>query len=249
MFPLHDHNPTRSVPIVTWAIILANVLVFLAMLPDFGNQRALDAIAYTFGVVPAEISRGQHLYTLITSQFVHGGLLHIAGNMLFLYIFGDNLEDALGHVNFLIFYLLCGVAAALAQTLPDPNSTVPMIGASGAIAGVMGGYIMLYPRARVDVLVVLIIFITIIPMPAWLMLGYWFLLETIAGASMPTAGGGVAHLAHVGGFIAGVIGILPVWLARGGTDYWSRTHGRPEYEERIYPATHTRVPIVRRRRR
>ena len=165
-------------------------------------------------------------------MFLHGGWMHLILNMLFLYVFGDNLEDLLGHVGYLVFYIASGVAAGLAQMASDPGSTVPMVGASGAIAGVMGGYLLMFPKARVDILVFLVIFIRIFTLPAWIMLGLWFALQLVNGmAAAQTTGGGVAYWAHAGGFAAGLLFLLPIWLRRGGPDYWTRTHGAPPHEE------------------
>ena len=162
MFPIRDHNPSLSTPVVTYALIAINILVFLTYLPMLGDEARLTAFFGRWALIPARLSAGEGTLTLITSMFLHGGLLHIAGNMLFLWIFGDNLEDAFGHVKFLAFYLACGVVAALAQVVPDPGSRVPMVGASGAIAGVMGGYLLLFPRARVDVMVILVVILRMI---------------------------------------------------------------------------------------
>jgi hypothetical protein len=161
-------------------------------------------------------------------MFLHGGWMHLIGNMLFLYIFGDNLEDLLGHLGFLAFYIASGFAAAAGQILADPGSSVPMVGASGAIAGVMGGYLLMFPRARIDVLVIIVFLIKVFTIPAWLMLGIWFGLQLVNGLAMDVAGGGVAYWAHAGGFVAGVLLMLPVFLRRGGPAYWARpTASRP----------------------
>jgi membrane associated rhomboid family serine protease len=178
-------------------------------------------------------------------MFLHAGLLHLAGNMLFLWIFGDNLEEALGHFGFVLLYFAAGLAAAVAQIAADPASTVPMVGASGAIAGVMGGYLLLFPRARVDVLLIFIVFYKVLTVPAWLVLGLWFALQLFSGAAAGAAEGGVAYWAHSGGFAAGLLLSAPLWLRRGGPRYWMRTHGLPEHAPTQYP---TRIPIVRRRR-
>ena len=138
-------------------------------------------------------------------MFLHAGWMHLGGNMLFLWIFGDNLEEEMGHLGFLIFYLACGAAAGLAQALPDPGALTPMVGASGAIAGVMGGYLLLFPKARVDVLFIFIIFFRIFAIPAWIVLGIWLALQIFSGVATPTDAGGVAYWAHVGGFVAGLV--------------------------------------------
>jgi membrane associated rhomboid family serine protease len=233
MFPLRDHNPSERTPFVTWALIAINVVVFLSYFPSIGGQEHLLMAFYMdWALVPAEASQGLEMHTIITSMFLHGGWMHIIGNMLFLYIFGDNLEDQLGHIGYLIFYLAGGVAAAFAQMAADPGSTVPMVGASGAIAGVMGGYLMLFPRARVDLALIIFVIIKVITVPAWLMLGLWFGLQLVNGAAMDAAGGGVAYWAHAGGFIAGLVLILPAWLRRGGPAFWRLNHGLPPHEAR-----------------
>jgi membrane associated rhomboid family serine protease len=179
-------------------------------------------------------------------MFLHAGFMHIAGNMLFLWIFGDNLEDQMGHVGFLIFYLATGLAAGAAQIAADPASMIPTVGASGAIAGVMGGYLLLFPRARVDVLLILVVFFRVFSIPAWIMLILWFGLQVFGGLGTPEAGGGVAYWAHVGGFVAGLLLTLPVWLRRGAKGFWQRTEGHPPHPEAQYsPST---IPVIRRRR-
>jgi membrane associated rhomboid family serine protease len=244
------HNPSERTPVVTYALIALNLIVFAGYFTLFADEARLVAFFDRWALIPARLAAGEGYSTLVTSMFLHGGLLHIAGNMLFLWVFGDNLEDALGHLGFLAFYLACGVAAALAQALPDPDSTVPMVGASGAVAGVMGGYLLLFPRARVDVLVILVTIIRMITLPAWIMLGFWFALQ--AFNSYTRFGldiGGVAHLAHVGGFAAGVLFVLPRWLAAGGPAFWRRTHGHPPHPSTPVRQRPTTIPTVRRRRR
>ncbi len=246
MFPIRDHNPSRNPAYATWALIAANVAVFLYSWPLFADERALMAFWGDWALVPGLVTRGQAWHGVVTSMFLHGGLLHLVGNMLFLWIFGDNLEDEMGHARFLGFYLACGVAAAGAHLIADPFSLVPTVGASGAIAGVMGGYLLMFPRARVDVLVIFIIFFRILPVPAWAMLGLWFVLQVFNGTSVDAATGGVAYWAHAGGFVAGLVLALPLWLARGGPGFWSRTHGLPPHPGLTYSPT--RIPTVRRRR-
>jgi membrane associated rhomboid family serine protease len=250
VFPIRDHNPSQRTPVVTYALIAINVVVFLTYLPLFADEARLIAFFDRWALIPARLAYGEGYGTLVTSMFLHGGLLHIAGNMLFLWVFGDNLEDAFGHVGFLLFYLACGIAAALAQVLPDPSSTIPMVGASGAVAGVMGGYLLLFPRARVDVIVILIVLVRMIALPAWVMLGFWFALQAVSGyVSLGAATGGVAHLAHVGGFVAGVLLTLPYWLRAGGARFWSRTHGHPPHAATPVGTRLTPIPRVPRRRR
>ncbi len=244
MFPIRDHNPSERTPYVTYALIAANVLVFLYEL-SLGQGADADFV-YHWALFPAAVSDGQQYHTLISHMFLHGGWAHIFGNMLFLWIFGDNLEDQMGHGRFLAFYLACGLAAALAQILPDPGSDVPMVGASGAIAGVMGGYLLLFPRARVDILIIFIVFFRVFSIPAFVMLGLWFALQLFSGIGHATEAGGVAYWAHVGGFVAGLILALPLWLRRGGSGWWQEHAGRPPHPDATYnPAN---IPIIRKRR-
>ena len=248
MFPIRDHNPSQRTPYVTYALIAANVTIFLLMLPLAADELALRRLYFTWAMIPARISSGEGYETLVTAIFLHAGFLHVAGNMLFLWVFGDNLEDQLGHFGFLVFYLVAGVGANLAQLSVDPWSTIPTVGASGAIAGVMGGYLLLFPRARVDVLFIFVIFIRIFPVPAWAMLGVWFLLQLFSGIGMDTSSGGVAYWAHAGGFVIGFLYVIPLWLRRGGAGYWRASSGHPPHPGNIYRVNRTRVPIVRRRR-
>ena len=207
MIPLRDVIPSRTTPYVTIALIALNALVFVY---QFSLGPAVEEFVLYFGLIPAAFS----WVAVLTSMFVHGGLLHFGGNMLYLWIFGDNVEDRMGHGRFLVFYLLCGVAAALAQTIAVPDSVVPMVGASGAIAGVMGAYFVLYPRSRIVTLVPIFLFIQIIEVPAIFFLGFWFLLQLVSGVgSMATAtggepAGGIAFWAHAAGFMAGLSGVL-----------------------------------------
>ncbi|WP_417248080.1 rhomboid family intramembrane serine protease [Celeribacter sp.] len=248
MFPIRDHNPSRSPAIVTYVLMAINIAVFAAMLPSYGNDAALIRIYSEWALVPARLSSGDGVTTLVSSMFMHGGFMHIAGNMLFLWIFGDNLEDEMGPLHYLGFYLLCGIAAGLAQYAVAPMSRVPMVGASGAIAGVMGGYLLLFPKARVDVLFIFIIFFKVIPFPAWLMLGIWFALQLFGGLGSLDQSGGVAYLAHAGGFAAGVLAAYPTWKKRGGRRFWNRTHGHPPHAEARYRMQASRVPVVKRRK-
>jgi membrane associated rhomboid family serine protease len=221
MIPIRDDQPRYSTPYVNYFIIGLNIAVFLFELA-IGEQgrRVLNAFVFQFGVVPVHFERalaGSTHYTLattvptiLTSMFVHGGWLHIIGNMWFLWIFGDNIEDYLGHFRYLIFYLICGFAAAITHILFNLSSNEPTVGASGAIAGVMGAYVILYPRARVLTLVILIVFFTFWWIPAWVFLGYWFVLQFLSGAATSIAEtsrsmGGIAFWAHVGGFLAGIV--------------------------------------------
>ncbi len=227
MIPLRDANPTRRTPVVTLAFIVA---CFVAFAWELGLQATSDATLNGFivewGVVPADLgaaldgdaSLSQEVATLFSSQFLHGGWLHLLGNMLYLWIFGNNVEDRLGRVRFILFYLGGGVAAGLAQTAIDPSSTVPMIGASGAIAATLGAYLVLYARARITTLVFLGFFYQLINVPAVIVLGFWFVLQLLDGlASLGTTstGGGVAFFAHIGGFVAGALLIRLFALGRG----------------------------------
>jgi membrane associated rhomboid family serine protease len=250
MFPIRDHNPSLRTPYVTYALIALNVIAFLSYMALLGDEPRLNAFFDRWALIPAKFTAGQGTVTIVTSMFLHGGFMHIAGNMLFLWIFGDNLEDFFGHLGFLAFYLACGVAAALTQVLPAPDSTVPMVGASGAIAGVMGGYLLLFPRARVDVLVILVIIIRMIALPAWVMLGFWFGIQLVNSyVSFGLDSGGVAFLAHSGGFAAGLLLTLPFWLRAGGPGFWSRTHGRPPHPATLVGDRLSPIPRVPRRRR
>ena len=197
-FPYKDDNPRVLFPFVTYGIIGLNILVFWAQFFVYGNERLIS----TFAFVPYEFK----LFTIFTSMFMHGGLMHIIGNMWFLYIFGDNVESILGHVRFLLFYLFCGIGAAVAQFLIQPDSTTPMVGASGAIAGILGAYMIKFPKARVHVLAVIFIFITTIVVPAQLVLGLWFLMQLSGGLGSLgfDTTGGIAWFAHIGGFIVGI---------------------------------------------
>lgn len=248
MFPIRDHNPSGRTPYVTYALIAANVVIFLGYWLALPTEEALNWFFFRFGLVPAAVTSGQGWAGFLTSMFLHGGWMHLFGNMLFLYIFGDNLEDLMGHVGFLVFYLAAGLAAAAGQVLADPWSPLPMVGASGAIAGVMGGYLLLFPRAKVDVLIIFVIFFRIFPIPAWIMLGLWFGLQLVSGFSTPSDMGGVAYWAHSGGFLAGLVFTLPFWLRKGGPAFWSVTHGQPPHPHPDYALQRSRIPVVRRRR-
>ena len=246
MFPIRDHNPSTRTPFVTWALILLNVAIFVGYAGALDDPRALASVYGEYAMIPERVAAGRQTYTVLTSMFLHGGWMHLIGNMLFLYIFGDNIEDVLGHVGFLAFYLATGVAAALAHLAADPSSGIPTVGASGAIAGVMGGYLLLFPRARVDVLFIFVIIVRIIPLPAWTMLGLWFALQIFNGVAVDASLGGVAYWAHAGGFAAGALAISPWWLRRGGPRFWRRTHGHPPHPQARYGRSS--VPSVPRRR-
>jgi membrane associated rhomboid family serine protease len=209
--PLRDDNPHTTKPIVTWALIALCVAVFVWQ-ETLGEQGGRIAIL-AYGVIPADLFGTAELnpviaplpawMTIFTSMFLHGGWMHLGGNMLYLWIFGDNVEASMGRAKFLLFYLICGFSAAMTQSLAAPDSTIPMVGASGAVAGVLGAYLVLHPFANIRVLVWLIIFITMINVPAWIVLGLWFLGQLLSQAVTPVGEPGVAFLAHIGGFIAG----------------------------------------------
>ena len=213
MIPLRDDNPTRSRPVLTVLLIAANVLVFMYQLSL--GQRQEQALVFQFGAIPAVIVGTQSLpeqlaaippvFSLFTSMFLHGGFMHLIGNMLYLWIFGNNIEDAMGRVRFLVFYLTCGVLAALAHIVSNPTSVIPTIGASGAISGVLGAYLLLYPHARVLTLIPLGFFTRLIYIPAGFVLGFWFVLQLLSGSLSSPEGGGIAWFAHVGGFVAGMV--------------------------------------------
>ncbi|MEJ2515806.1 MAG: rhomboid family intramembrane serine protease [Gammaproteobacteria bacterium] len=228
MFPIRDDNPHFLTPYITYAIIGLNVLAWV-LLQGMGSEPALSRSICNLGLIPGEVLQtvpagtriqvspesicvigdSSSWYTALTSMFMHGGWFHIIGNMWFMWIFGNNVEDSMGHTRFAIFYILCGLAAAALQTGLGPDSAVPMVGASGAIGGVMGAYIVLYPRVRVHLLVFLGIIVTTFAVPAVFMLGYWFAIQLISGfTSIGREGGGVAFWAHVGGFVAGAILVL-----------------------------------------
>ncbi len=218
MIPIRDINQTRRRPVVTWALIGVNVLIFVGSL-SLGNTEA-EALVMRFGVIPDVIVHGNWAVTradggalgswvtVFTSMFLHGGLLHLGSNMLFLHVFGDNVEDVLGRGRFVLFYTLCGVGAVVGQILVDPNSMVPMIGASGAISGVLAGYLTLFPHARVVTLIPIFIFIHFMEVPAAIFIVLWFVLQLVLGylslGIIADGGGGVAWFAHIGGFLAGL---------------------------------------------
>ncbi|GGO50672.1 Membrane associated serine protease, rhomboid family [Roseovarius pacificus] len=248
MFPIRDHNPSTRTPYVTYALIAINVAVFLSYWPFIADPRQLQIFFYDWAMTPALVSEHGAWSTLFTSMFLHGGWMHLAGNMLFLWIFGDNLEEEMGHVGYLLFYIASGVGAAAAHLISAPYSQVPTVGASGAIAGVMGGYLLLYPKARVDVLLIFVFFVQIVPVPAWLMLGIWFGLQLFSGIGADPMGGGVAYWAHAGGFVIGLILTLPLFLKHGGPAYWNRTHGHPPHPEARYTYRRSDIPRVRKKK-
>ena len=249
LLPLHDDNPLKNIRFqyVTVGFIAACVLVFLFQLTLTGKEE--QVFIYGFGAIPAVIFGLSELpvalpqapsgLTLVTSMFLHGGFMHLLGNMVFLWVLGDNVEDALGHKRFVVFYLAAGVIAALAHALTEPGSKIPMIGASGAISGIIGAYLMLHPKARIKTLV----WVFIVSLPAWVVLGFWIGFQALS-AAMATggAGGGVAWWAHIGGFIAGVILIVP--MRRKGVELFDR--GKKNFEMKLSfeksPRRRSRIP-------
>jgi membrane associated rhomboid family serine protease len=252
VFPLRDNLPTDRLPVVTIALIAINVIVYLFLQPktgiDFNGGSLSQVSLFHYGAIPYELTHpgqhcdlvargcGKHVHdggiptyaTVFTGMFTHAGLLHLGGNMLFLWIFGNNVEDAMGKVKFLLFYLLGGIAALALQTAIGPDSVVPTLGASGAIAAVLGGYILLYPRARVLTLIFIVVFFTFIEIPAFFFLFIWFAEQAIFGAlgltnAQQNGGGGVAYFAHVGGFAFGLLAIRLFAHRR------SSAYGRPKY--------------------
>ena len=214
MIPLRDDNPTEITPVVTVGLIIACALVFLyqailgmasgeAFVYQYG---AIPAVVFAYAEIPVEFGAVSPYTSLITSMFLHGGWMHLIGNMLYLWIFGNNIEDVMGHGRFLIFYALCGIVAALSHAATDPLSVIPMVGASGAISGVLGAYLLLYPRARVLVFIPLGFISQMIYVPAAIVLGLWFVIQVVSGGmSLGAEGGGVAFFAHIGGFVAGIV--------------------------------------------
>ena len=213
MIPLRDDNPTVLWPIFTVTFILANIAVFFYQLSLLSvNERLAEKFIYQMGMVPAALTYGRvpgagGYYTVVTSMFLHGSLLHLGGNMLYLWIFGNNIEDSLGHMRFIVFYLIVGVVAAATHIYFNAASTVPTIGASGAVSGILGAYLMLFPHARIKTLVPLGIFISVVYLPAWVLLLFWIGLQFLYQALEPMdpRAGGVAYAAHIGGFVAGFV--------------------------------------------
>ncbi len=219
MIPLRDDIPSKSFPVVTLSLIAANIIIFFFQI-SLGQNDALLFI-YKTAVIPYEITNLTDLQpyglvpppvTLLSSVFIHGGVLHLAGNMLYLWIFGDNIEDRLGHLRFLVFYFSAGAVASLVHVLTDPLSLTPVVGASGAIAGLLGAYMLLYPRAKIQTLIYFFVFVRFVWVPAIFFLGLWFLLQLLNS----TAGGQVAWFAHIGGFVTGMAVVLLFGLRKPG---------------------------------
>jgi membrane associated rhomboid family serine protease len=240
VIPLKDDIPTRRFPIVTVALIAINVIVYFVLEHGlWGLGQTGNEVVVEYGAIPSEITNGQNLpgpgdqapfwLTIWTSMFLHGSLIHLGGNMLFLWVFGNNIEDAMNRLVFVVFYLLGGMAALGLQVAMDPNSVVPTVGASGAIAAVLGAYARLYPRARVVTLIIIIIFFTVVTLPALLVLGLWFLLQLLPAFNDPvgSAGGGVAYFAHIGGFLFGLLAIK--LFANNVYEDYDQAHRIPVY--------------------
>jgi membrane associated rhomboid family serine protease len=240
VIPLRDANPTRRTPILTVGLIVACTVVWFYELgtESTSGERGLTALFLRYGLVPGELTAAfatgrdvvGELASLLSSMFLHGSWLHLIGNMLYLWIFGNNIEDRFGHLGFLAFYVLGGAVAAGTQVLVDPNSEIPVVGASGAIAAILGAYVVLYPRARVLSLVFLGFFYQLLEVPALLILGFWFVLQLINGfgslGAQSSIEGGVAFFAHIGGFVAGALTALLVQRLGRGPDRWAGSAGR-----------------------
>ncbi len=221
MIPLRDRNPTRRTPVVTFGILAANIAAFLYQL---SQGEGVVSVYYEFGVIPKSVTQGLAEYQLgavvvplFTSMFLHGGWLHLGGNMLYLWIFGDNVEDRLGRIRYLGFYLVCGIAASVIHIMIDPTSEVPTIGASGAISGVLAGYLLLFPKARVVTVIPIFLFLQVAELPALIVLGFWFVMQFFYGVlslGVDSSAGGVAWWAHIGGFLAGLVLVLPLARAQ-----------------------------------
>jgi membrane associated rhomboid family serine protease len=250
MFPYHDENETQRTPYVTMALIAANVFAWLGV-QGAGSDAALATSVCELGLIPGELTRtlppgtpfpmgegvacltdpGAQYFNVVTSMFLHGSWMHLLGNMWFLWLFGNNIEDSMTRPRFIAFYLLSGLGAALAQVAADPMSAIPMVGASGAISGVMGAYLVLFPRVRVYTMVPLGFFIQQMALPAWVMLIYWMALQFFGGITSIVAedgGGGVAFWAHIGGFVAGVV-LIKVFERRDRVAAHTSHHWRPQF--------------------
>jgi membrane associated rhomboid family serine protease len=230
MIPLRDENPSKTIPIVNTFLILANLSVFVYQ--NFFLPGGGEPLILRLGFIPYEIANAVDLspknlvpmpLTIITSMFIHGGWLHLLSNMLYLWIFGDNVEDLLGHFKYLFFYLMCGVMASLTHGFLNLSSQVPTIGASGAIAGVLGAYIFLFPRARIRTLLILVVFIHVVSIPAIILLGYWILIQVLSGITElgSRTTGGIAWFAHIGGFVTGLV-LITMMKKRGVRSYVRR---------------------------
>ncbi len=249
MFPIRDHNPSGRRPYVTYGLIVANFVIFLSYWYGAADEDSLGRFFYTYGLVPAYISQSGIFsengfdWGVIAHMFLHGGWGHLLGNMLFLWIFGDNMEDAFGHAKFAGFYAISGFCAAAFQYYADPSANIPMVGASGAIAGVLGGYLLLYPRAKVDILFIFIIFFRIFAIPAWIVLGVWFGIQLVSSG----AEDGVAYMAHIGGFIGGAV-MSGIYIMRhGGRGFWAQSAGAPPHPVGAFRIERSNIPRVGKR--
>ena len=218
MIPYKDDNPTSTFPFVTIGIIVLNIFIFLF---EATSQSGMKDVTYAFGAIPHYIltfEKNQPIHpalTIFSSMFMHGGLFHLGGNMLYLWIFGNNIEDRLGHIRFIFFYLFSGIVSAYAYAVTNPNSLIPMIGASGAVSGILGAYLLLFPRAYVHTLIFLGFFITTVRIPALIVIGFWAIVQFASGflSTGHNGGGGVAWFAHIGGFLIGLL-TIKLWLPR-----------------------------------
>ena len=246
LIPFRDRNPSKRRPYVTHGLIAVNVLVFLSYWPLFNDDYAIRNFYFEWALIPLAVVNGEHLTGLATSMFLHDGIAHILFNMLALHIFGDNVEDALGRFPFLLFYLACGIASAIAHTAVNPHSMVPTIGASGAVAGVMGGYVVLFPKARIDIFVFLLIVFRVFSLSAWIVLGVWMLIQ-LHGAADNDGHSSIAYWAHIAGFAAGAVLIVPVWIRRRRARI--RTSPAVRNGQTVSKAKHsTQIPVIRRNR-
>lgn len=240
MFPISDDNPRNIIPFVSWTLLGLCVAAFLWQI--MLDQQSLQTAIYEYGMVPARLFGAADIpgvgeqfppwATILTSMFLHGDILHLAGNMLFLWIFGDNIEESMGHLKFLVFYILCGIVAALLQAGLNPESPIPMIGASGAISGVLGAYILLHPFATVRVLFILGVYANIVKIPAVLVLGLWFAGQVASAAFTPLDQPGIAFWAHIGGFVAGLI--LVIVFRRRDVPLFQRALSKPFSKEKEF---------------
>lgn len=253
--PLFDDNPTGRWPLVTWMLMAICIAIFLYQVTIPERQQL--ALWLSYGAIPAlvtgqvalppELASLPPFATLISSVFLHGGWFHLAGNMLFLWIYGDNVEDRMGSFRFLAFYLICGVAASLSHVLISPDDTSPLIGASGAIAGVMAAYLLMFPRAKVRVLMIIIIFIRWIYLPAFVVLGTWLLVQVFAAPSSLGQEGGTAYFAHLGGFFAG-LALTPLFK-KSGTPLLPKPETPPHWEIEPVPARQVKSEFIQRYQR
>lgn len=229
IFPIRDHNPSPRLAAMTWTLIFANIAVHAIVSANYPAGAALNAFYADWALIPRFVSNGHGYAGFLTSQFLHVDWWHLAVNMLVLWLYGDNLEDELGPWGFALAYLVAGVAGGWAQWMAGPDSFAPVIGASGAIAGIMAGYLFLFPRAQLDLLVVTGVVNRVVPVRAWLVLSLWIATQLWGGLMSDATQGGTAYWAHLGGFAGGIALVLPLWLLRGGPWYWKRRGGLPRH--------------------